>query len=56
MCIIVKTTNRDLKFKVFICHVYGPGKFLALGFIVDLLNGNAPFLTPKKKEHCIGIH
>lgn len=50
MCIIVKTTNWDLKFIVIFCHVDGPGKLLTLGFVVDLLDGNAPLLTPRDKD------
>lgn len=40
----------DLKFIVIICHVDGPGELLALGFVVDLLNGNAPLLAPKRQK------
>lgn len=45
-CILIKTSNWDLKFIVVICHVNGPGKLLTLGFVVDLLNRNTPLLTP----------
>lgn len=47
---IFKTTNWDLKFIVVIGHVDGPGKLLTLGFVVDLLDGNPPLLTPNNKS------
>lgn len=47
--VLVKTTDWDLKFIVFICHVDGPSKLLTLGLVVDLLNGNAPLLTPRRQ-------
>lgn len=46
----VKTTNWSLKFIVFFCHVDGPGKLLSLGFVVDLLHGDAPLLTPERQQ------
>lgn len=46
----VKTTKWSLKFKVFLCHVDGPGKLLTLGFVVDLLDGNVPLLTPGGRQ------
>lgn len=37
----------SLKFIVFFGHVDGPGELLTLGFVVDLLHGDAPLLTPE---------
>lgn len=37
----------SLKFIVFVGHVDGPGELLTLGFVVDLLHGDAPLLTPE---------
>lgn len=37
---------QSLELKILFSHVNCPGKLLSLGFVVDLLNGNAKFLTP----------
>ena len=38
-----------LKYKVFVRHVNGPGKFVTLCLIVNLLQRYIPLLAPKKK-------
>lgn len=38
-----------LEFKIPLCHIDGPGKFVSLHLIVDLLNRNAIFLAPRDK-------
>ena len=44
-----------LEFKGLIGHVNCPGKLVALGAIVDLLNGNFMFLAPRNRDAGIQI-
>lgn len=39
-----------LKLVVLFSHVDCPGKLLPLGFVINLLNGNAPFLAPGEER------
>ena len=34
------------KYEVLVCHVNGPGEFLLLRFVVNLLDGHLPLLAP----------
>lgn len=43
-------TEQDLKLVVLFSHVDGPGKLLPLGFVVNLLHGNVPFLNPAEER------
>ena len=43
-----------LKLIVLFSHVNRPGELLSLGFVVDLLNGHAPFLAPREERSSTG--
>lgn len=47
---VKKVKKAKLKLVILLGHVDRPGKLLPLRLVVDLLNGNAPLLTPGQRR------